>query len=464
MSIRVTALYIFVAFLSIYAWKDWFKSLCGLILLMAVLEHPDMPRGMFGIPGINPWNILFLGIFLAWLVNRRHEGLTWDMPRQISVLLLLYLGVILVGFLRAVFDRSHIEDYPLGNLISEELINTVKWVLPGILLFDGCRTRRRVIMVIACLFALYLLIAVQVIRLVPSRAIYSHVALNNSRGGIGDTGYNACNVSAMLAGAFWGTLAVVPLFRPKKYWIVLLAVAGVFAYGQALTGGRAGFIAWGGAGLVLCIVKWRKQLILAPIVVMLLPMIFPAAADRMLVGFGQTDVAGQATTDDIAMTSGRTYIWPYVIDKICESPIVGHGRKAMQRTGLTQYAGLEENDAGWGHPHNMYLETLLDNGIAGSLPIFLFWGTVVIYSARLFRGNNRLCSAVGGLTLSLVLPQLFTGIGSQHFYPLEETFGMWMGMFLAIRVYVEEKRMQSGVINAENSWNSQALRQQVAVV
>jgi hypothetical protein len=35
MSIRITALYIVVTGLSIHAWKDWFKSLCGLILLMA---------------------------------------------------------------------------------------------------------------------------------------------------------------------------------------------------------------------------------------------------------------------------------------------------------------------------------------------------------------------------------------------------------------------------------------------
>jgi hypothetical protein len=43
MSIRITALYLALAGLSIYAWKDWFKSLCGLILLMAVFENRNMP-------------------------------------------------------------------------------------------------------------------------------------------------------------------------------------------------------------------------------------------------------------------------------------------------------------------------------------------------------------------------------------------------------------------------------------
>jgi len=70
MSIRHLALYLVVTSLSIYAWKDWYKSLCGLILLMAVICHEDMPKTMFGIQGLNMWNVLFLVIFLAWVVNR----------------------------------------------------------------------------------------------------------------------------------------------------------------------------------------------------------------------------------------------------------------------------------------------------------------------------------------------------------------------------------------------------------
>ena len=37
--IRLGLLGITVLGLSIYAWRDWFKSLCGLVLLMAILER-----------------------------------------------------------------------------------------------------------------------------------------------------------------------------------------------------------------------------------------------------------------------------------------------------------------------------------------------------------------------------------------------------------------------------------------
>lgn len=451
MSIRVTVLYIVAAGLSIYAWKDWFKSLCGLILMAAIITHEDVPKTMFGIQGFNTWNILFLVVFLAWLVSLNREGIVWDIPRHISVLLILYLGVILVGFLRAVFDRSYIGDYPLKHLISEELINTVKWALPGLLFFGGCRTRRRVIIFIVCVLSVYLLVSIQVIRFMPaSAAIRDFETMTRLRVRLGRyIGYSACDISAMLSGASWATLAIIPLIRKRVYWIPILAVAGIITFGQALTGGRAGFLAWGATGFILCLLKWRKYLILAPVIVMLLPIVFPAATSRMLSGFGENNIGGQSFVDDVTVTSGRTLIWPVVIEKISESPIVGYGRLGFRRTGLAYQ--LEQKGLPFGHPHNVYLETLLDNGILGSLPIILFWGITILYSIRLFRNNNHLCSAVGGVTLSLTLAQLFAGIGAQHYYPRISTLGMWAATFMMFRVYVEEKHPRI-ITPAEFQW------------
>jgi len=467
MSIRHIALYLFVAGLSIYAWKDWFKSLCGLILLMAVIEHNDMPKTMFGFQGLNPWNVLFLAVFLAWFVNRGHEGLTWDMPRHITMLLLMYVGIILIGVLRAVFDRSYIEDYPLKSLINEELINTIKWILPGLLLFDGCRTRKRVLMAVVCVLAMYFVLAVLVVRQIPPEAaLRGGWVMINARSKLDkELGHHSTELATVFSGACWGTMAVLPLIRRKCFRTVVLAAAGVFAYGLALTGGRGGYVAWGATGLIMCLIKWRKYLLLAPVVVLLLPIVFPGAAARMLTGFGQTDAAGQATVDDVAASAGRTLFWPHIIDKIGESPWVGYGRLAMQRTGLKEYLlekyGPSEAVA---HPHNMYLQTLIDNGILGSIPIWLLFAVIVIYSAILFRSSNRLYSAVGGLALALMLANLISGLFAEHYYPREHTMGVWTAMFLMLRVYVEEKRVRMDAIYAENSWNNQVLmRHQIAI-
>jgi O-antigen ligase len=447
MSLRVTALYLLVAGLSIYAWKDWFKSLCGLILLMAIFEHEDVPKTMYGIQGLNPWNILFVMIVLAWVFHRRWEGLRWDVPRHMVILLLLYLGVILIGVARAVGDRGHLENYPLTSLLSEELINTIKWVLPGLLLFDGCRTRRRVVLALACVLGVYVVVALEVIRFMPPRAaLASASALAGRRIRLGRyIGYSACDISAMLAGASWSILAALPLVRGKMRRFLMIGAAGVVTYGQALTGGRAGYLAWGAIGLVLCLLRWRKYLVLAPFVVLVLPIVFPAAAERMLSGFSQTNLAGQTTIDDYTVTSGRTLIWPYVIDKIAEAPVMGYGRLAMERTGLSDRL-MEEMGESFPHPHNVYLETLLDNGILGTMPICIFWGIVIAYSLALFCSGNRLYSAVGGLALCLTLAQVIAGLGAQHYYPRVSTAGTWAAMFLMLRVHVEAQRVPGGVV------------------
>ena len=441
MSIRIISLYFLIFGLSIYAWKNWFKSLCGLILLMAIVEHGDMPKSMFGIQGMNPWNILFGMIFLAWLLNRRREGLAWDMPRNMNILLLLCLGVILIGVFRAIFDRGYLEGYSTRNLISEELINTIKWVIPGLLVFDACRTRKRVVAVLVCLLVMYFLIAVQVIRVMPPQAalgsdssIITHARMKLNEG----VGYQATDLSVLLGGACWGLLAAIPLINKKKYKYAAIIGVCMIAFGQALTGGRAGYLAWGMTGLILCLLKWRKYIVLAPVVVILLTVIFPGATGRMLQGFGQTDVEGNAAIDEVAVLSGRTLIWPPVIDKISESPVIGYGRRAMERTGITQFL-FEKYGRGEAvkHPHNMYFETLLDNGIIGSLSIFVLWFVNLFYSTKLFIMSNRLCSAVGGLSLALMLTNLMGGFTGQHYFPLEHTFGIWVASFLSWRVYFE---------------------------
>jgi len=375
-------------------------------------------------------------------------------------LLVMYLGVILIGVFRAVYDRSYIEGYPLKNLISEELVNTIKWVLPGILLFDGCRTRRRVVMALISLLTMYFLIAAQVIRRLPfSSVLAGGGTINETRKACEDIGYGAVDMSTFLAGACWGIIASQVLVRQRKYKALILAAAGMVAFGQAMTGGRAGYLAWGTIGLLLCLIKWRKYLILVPVILILIPIVLPGAVDRMLEGFGDTDVAGQSMIDDSSVTSGRTLVWPHVVNKIGESPMVGYGRLAMRRTGLAEQFKTER----FPHPHNMYLETLLDNGILGSIPILSFWILLVVYSGRLFVSDNRLCSAVGGAAFSLTVAQLVAGIGSQHFYPEESTLGAWVVMFLAVRVYLERSRSRTDAKVVEGSWSSQALTRQAAI-
>ena len=128
----------------------------------------------------------------------------------------------------------------------------------------------------------------------------------------------------------------------------------------------------------------------------------------------------QVESDASAITSGRTVIWPYVIEKIKASPLIGYGRLAMVRTGLYDWLGAELNEV-FRHPHNAYLEQLFDGGIAGFLSIMALYYLAFTRSLGLFIDReSRLFEAAGGFALALLLALLVGGMGGRRSIPAKE--------------------------------------------
>ena len=448
--IRQLAVYIFVAILLVYAWKDWFKSLCGLILLTAVMGRLDFPKSLGGIQGLNVWNVLFADIFLAWLMDRRRQGLPWDMPTKINVFLVLWLVVILVGWVRMMVDRSQLAHITTGALISEQLINTIKWPIVGLLLFDGCRTRHRIKMTLACILLLFALFTIQIARYVPPRVGLEPGRLTARRNIPEDVGISINGAGKMMSGVPWAMLTIIPLLKIRKYRFFMLGACVTSIYAVALVGSRSGFIACGATLVLLCFLRWRRYLLLLPLLVLILFVALPGARARMLFGFGETNVAGEAVTNEYKVTAGRNEVWPYVISKIPESPFFGFGRESMVRTGLKESlekeVGIYEAVS---HPHNAYLEVLLDSGLIGFVIIVGLHTFILVYSARLFvdRGDP-LYTAAGGLALALLTGHLVNYMGGQTFYPQVIDFGLWCAIGVMLRLYVARRRLVAKINGA----------------
>lgn len=455
--IRLTLISVYVAALSAYAFKDWYRSLCGLILLMGVIQHPDVPKTILGVPGLNPWNLLLLFVVVGWLASRGREGLCWDLPASVSLPLLLYACVAVVSTLRLTANLANFRlEYVLldspppttSEVVSEFWINTFKWVVPSLLLFDGCRNASRFRWAVASVLGVYVILAIQTIKWMPISSITSGDALSHRALKIiqNEIGYSRVNLSMLLAGGSWATLAALPLgsTRLQKVWIAVASVAQTYA--QALTGGRMGYVTWGLVGLVLCGLRWRRYLLAAPLVVVAILTFVPAAQERMLQGFtpAQEDSPGDARIDGYQVTSGRTLIWPYVIEKWRLAPLTGYGREAMVTTGLRRLLWTELGET-FPHPHNAYLQILLDSGWLGLVPVLWFYGVALFCALRLF-GDTRspLFVTSGGIAAALILTLLVASFGSQSFYPREGAVGLWAAMMLSFRMIVQRQRASEG--------------------
>ena len=442
--IRYSLLTLFALGLALYAWRDWYKALCGLILLMAVVERPDMPKGMFGVPGLNPWNLLLLNTVLAWAASRRRERLVWDMPRHLNLLLLLYLGVVMVAFVRMMADRTHLVSWSPISLTNDFLINPIKWTIPGLLLFDGCRSRRRLSFGLFSVLAMYLVLALLVIKWVPPRYALEATELQGRTLRVLDraTGFHRVDMSMMLAGASWAMFAAASLVKRHSHKLGVVAASLAVVYAQALTAGRAGYVAWAAVGAILGGLRWRRYLLLAPLVIVALAYLVPGSAGRVMEGISEDeDALAGDQIDENKLTAGRSRIWPYVIEKIGDAPVFGHGRLAMRRTGLAEFAAKALRDD-FGHPHNAYLELLLDNGVVGFALIIPFYVVALFHGFRLLRDSRSpVFVATGGVASSLVLALLVASLGSQTFYPREGTVGLWCALGLLFRVSVERSRV-----------------------
>ena len=443
MSIRITLLAFVVLGLSIYAWRrDWFGALCGSIMLMAFLERHDNPRMIFGILGLNLWNVLFGNVVLAWLVQRRREGLKWDVPRPLGLAFAAFCGVIVWACLRAFITPTEFYAGGRVGILVEGLFNSMRFLLPCILLYDGCRTRPRVVMALGAILLFYGLIAVQVIKRMGVSPVFTGGVLTSRAAKVisKGIGFNRVDVAMMLAGAAWAILAYSPLVKQRKTRIALWGASGIVLMGLAVTGGRMGYATWAVLGLGLSLVKWRKLLPLVPIAALVVVLFMPGVTERLFRGFGQQTGAVVSESDEGVITANRSAEWPYVIKMIKASPLIGYGRWAMIRTGLSSQLQDELHDL-FDHPHNAYLEMLLDNGILGFLLVMPIYLLTVSRSLSLFLDkSNPVYETAGGVALCLLLGLLLASMGAQTLYPREGVVGMWAAVAVAMRVWVERER------------------------
>jgi O-antigen ligase len=440
--IRTALVYLYVIGLSGYAiGVDWFKAACGLILLIAVNQHPDMPKNVFGVPGLNPWNLLLASVVLGWALKRRAEGLRFAPPGGMLVLGMGYFAAMGVAFLRMFFDRTNIEYLTTTQIINDYFINSIKYVIPGLLLFDGARTPARLRLGLMTVLGVYFLFALQVLRWLPPWALSSEGVHRTALKLIqNEIGFSRVNLSMMLAGGAWAMLAGREILQARWFPRAMFLAFVVVTTAQALTGGRMGYVTWGVIGLVLGLIRWPRYLLVAPVIVWLIIRFLPGVADRAMMGV-DTDAmstgGGEESVDSSEVTSGRTDVWPAVIEKIKERPWLGHGMLGMNRTGLVE----EFTAQSFPHPHNAYLEVLLDSGVAGLIPVVLFMLVVLGRAGLLFVfPRDSLDVAAGGIAFSLTLALMVASFGSQHFLPQEGSVGMWAAIGLMVRVSVDRSR------------------------
>ena len=468
--IRYSLLIIAMLVVASMASRNWYRGLCFMLPLLAVLERPDMPREMFGIGGLNPFNILLGIVILAWLAQRRQDGSSWQVEPKVTWLFMISLLILSVSTIRAFADFGSLQGAfayvggvapTKGEYFVENVINTSKWVLPGLLIAVGANSKERVRLAFIGILLTGAMLSIQVIaKMMPGLIGTQDLADRALRVLDRDLGYHRVDLAAITASTAWAFLAAKSAF-PKA--IAAAVATGGFmlcTLAMAATGGRAGMMSWAMCALVLGFLKWRKILILIPVVAMLALAVVPGLRDRVLEGFGDDGGSEQqierrasmgaiddSGRDRYAITSGRVVVWPVVIQQANKSPIFGHGRDAMQRTGIVARLRDNLNITTFGHPHNAYLELYLDTGLVGVIVVGWFYWLLLRRSVKLFANPpDQTTFMVASMALSFLVVNLTASLGSQSFYPKQGAALLWVVIGLTMSQLMRKEPLQKPIV------------------
>lgn len=433
--IRLSLLYCFILALMIVAYKRWFVALCGLLFLTVVMQHPSMPTNLFSIPGANPWNATFAVVVICWLLGRARDPEIPRAPHGLVLLAVCYALMIVLAGIAAIIDFDSIRDprwQAVGPraVVVDGIINPLKYTLMAVMFFDGARSRQRV------KWAMF--------SAVGSGMCYAFLVLKSVKLRVFTMGYEdarrltdklvglfANDMAELLAFTIWAALVLVVLI-PGRWWRFSWIVATLLAMAPFVAlKSRAGLLAFCTIGLVLGAMRWRKILIVLPIVAVITVVAVPSVRDRVLTG---VDNAGHGDHDWDAISAGRvTGLWPPVLEQIAEAPVFGHGRYAMLREDCYEKILLTERSVPR-HPHNSYLEILLDTGAVGLLLCLALMGWILFESSSLMLcKEDPLLSRIGAVALIAAVAELSAGVAGSSFFPSQSTVPALCVWGLALR-------------------------------
>ena len=357
---------------------DYRVGVILLILLLPIAGSYLFPHSMLGITGLNPLNLLVIGTLGSCLLHSLFDGsIRRFVPRP---LLWLYIVPILVagalgsrhvGDIAAGFYMfGQIEFHDAAGYIRDRVARPLFMVVFALLVAAAVsKSEKPERFLIPTLLSIWVMGSIVIVYVYLGGVALGEMASSTSREFLSALGMHANELGRLYAVAYALLLFTWAESKELGFRVVLLASMGVVVVALILTFSRGAF--FGFIVVNVLFLLWRrnaKTLIFGGVLVAFALLFLPAAVyERITTGFG----SGLNT-----ISAGRIEgIWLPLLPELLRSPIYGNGlgsilwSEAMRREGsITMLATT--------HPHNAYLETVLDMGIAGLILVSAYFADV----------------------------------------------------------------------------------------
>ena len=399
-----------------------------LIVLTPISASWLFPHEMFGFTGLNPLNLLILATLASFLVRGR--GLRHFLPKP---LLWLFVVPVAVGGLLGI---RHVHDIvpmfyddllinytgPLGYLrdtLLKPLLLVVTALLVGAAVTRADKAERFMGAIIVSVWVMSLL---AIIYVASSGIGISALASPNERTFFEALGMHSNELGRLYAVAYALLLFVWGETEDLALKTVLVPTMAALFLALILTFSRAAFLGFFFVNALFLLWKFRARtvgiaLIVASVAVPLLP---GAVWDRLMLGFGS---GGSAD----AVSAGRIdSIWQPLVPELLRTPPWGNGLDAILWSKAMWSGQILEVT----HPHNAYIQALLDMGVVG-LVLLLAYYLHVFRALRSLGSNAYLSPTMRGFfqgALAGLLCFLATGFAGSSLRPVPEFTFLWIAI------------------------------------
>ncbi len=375
----LNGLYLAVSLIGcVFILRDFRIGVVLLIVLLPISRSYVFPHAMLGITGLNPFNLLLAGTLGSCLLHGLFDGsIRRFMPR---LLLWLYIVPILVagalgsrhvgeiapGFYMYEMLQFHNTAGYIRELVAKPLMMVVFALLVGAAV---SRSEKPENLLIPTWISIWVMGVMVVVFFFQSGLAIDTLASSSSRGVLSALGMHANELGRLYAVAYALLLFTWAETKKPGLRLALLASMGLVVAALILTFSRGAFLGFIVVNVLFLL--WRrnaKTVILLGLLAAGTLLALPGAVyDRIATGFG---------SGLNAISAGRIEgIWLPLLPEVLRSPVYGNGlgsilwSEAMRRTDGVTVLGTT-------HPHNAYLETVLDMGIAGLLLVCAYFAHV----------------------------------------------------------------------------------------
>lgn len=401
------------------------------VVLLPLSATHLVGRQMFGVTGLNPFNILLVSTLLSFMLACISNPQRTPWPRLPWIFWLYVLMFIVYGIVGCFFihlapamptdngtlQRMSVEPYMLERIAKPLLVIIVAYLVAARAQAGHAKS-----LVWAVALGSGVMTAAVIGYVVTSGVPLRVLAGAGARGFLSWTGLHANSL-----GLFFNMSTALLLFtalssRTLRGRSVLLVLAGGSAVASLLTFSRGTFLGLAVLGAYFILSRRRVwtfclAFVLLAVTVIMLPQEFYM---RATTGLEQQDAE--------ALSAGRaTVIWPALVPVFWESPLLGHGLSS------TLWAKPNRSGLHFGHPHNAYLAALLDFGILGSIVIVAFfvsmWRRVRKFKVSCIEDQWR--GMFEGVSVCILL-LMAQGLTDDFFVPNFSHAWLWVGIGLAI--------------------------------